>query len=317
MKLRLPALGFILLLPFAVIAQKEGCIDQKAKNYDKEAVINDGSCLYSPKSVKPKTLVHHLPDSVMETSGLIWWRGSYWTHNDSEGGNLIYRLDSLTGMIIQKVEVTNAGNFDWEDIAHDKEYIYIGDFGNNWGSRTDLVIYKLPKALIPHSGDTSVAAERINFGYGDQTDYSIKNRANDYDCEALLSFGDSLYLFTKNWVSHSSRLYALPKVPGDYVIYPLDEFLVDGLVTGAAMNENTKEVVLCGYRNYIPFVWVLSDYWKNDFFGGNKRRIDFNKLAGTQTEGVTSKDNRIFILSAERTLINDAKLFKIDLKRIL
>jgi hypothetical protein len=94
--------------------------------------MNDGSCIYAPKSVRPKTIVHHLPDSVMETSGLIWWRGSYWTHNDSEGGNMVYRLDSLTGSIIQKIEVTNAGNFDWEDIDHDVDYIYIGDFGNNW-----------------------------------------------------------------------------------------------------------------------------------------------------------------------------------------
>lgn len=317
MHLRLLALSILFLFHYTGFAQKEGCNDPQAINYDKDAVMNDGSCLYSPKSVKPKTMVDHLPDSVMETSGLIWWKGSIWTHNDSEGGNYIFRLDSASGKIIQRVQVASAGNFDWEDMDQDHDYIYIGDFGNNWGSRTDLVIYKIAKAQIPDTGVVAAESERIYFSYGDQTDYSVRNRSNDYDCEAMISFGDSLYLFTKNWVSQSSRLYALPKVPGNYVIYPLDEFNADGLITGAALNGNNNELVLCGYRNYIPFVWVLSDYWKNDFFGGNKRRIDLRKLAGTQTEGVTWKDQRVFILSSEKTLINDAKLFKIDLKRIL
>ncbi|HLO90823.1 MAG: T9SS C-terminal target domain-containing protein [Chloroflexota bacterium] len=306
----------IFMLPLAALSQKIGCTDPEAKNFDHEAIINDGSCVYAPKSYRPRVLVQHLPDSVMETSGLILWRDSFWTHNDSDGGNILYRLDPKSGKIIQKISVGNATNVDWEDIDQDDQFIYIGDFGNNLGSRKDLVIYKIPKNQIAEYGNTEVAAFMIHFSYGDQTDFSVRNRANDYDCEAMISFGDSLFIFTKDWVSLSSKMYAVPKIPGNYLIYPLDEFNADGLITGAAIDQESKQLILSGYKNYVPFVWLLDDYWRNDFFGGNKRKIDFCKLIGSQTEGITYTGNGVFIISSEKTPVNDAKLFRFDVKDI-
>lgn len=316
MQLRYWLILLAITIPVIVRSQKEGCTDPKAKNYDQEAIINDGSCVYAAKAFRPSVLIPHLPDSVMETSGLILWRGSYWTHNDSDGGNILYRLDSTDGRIIQKITLSNAVNIDWEDIDQDERFIFIGDFGNNLGSRSDKVIYLIPKDSIPLTGNSGVQTQRIRFTYGDQSDYTSKNRANDYDCEALLSFGDSLYLFTKNWASLTSRLYAIPKNSGNYSIYPLDEFDADGLITGAALDIKSRQLVLCGYKNFVPFVWILSDYRKNDFFGGNKRRIDFWELLGAQTEGITSTEEGIFIISCEKTAVNDAKLFRFDVNRI-
>lgn len=316
MQVRLLLITLSCLFPFVGWSQKEGCTDPKAKNYDPEAIVNDGSCVYRHTVYRPQVVIAHLPDSVIETSGLIFWNDSYWTHNDSEGSAAIFRLDTLTGSLMQRVAVKNATNIDWEDITHDDSYIYIGDIGNNLGSRQDQVIYMLPKNGIPDTGNVVIDPQKITYRFGDQTDYSIMNRANDFDCEALLSFGDSLYLFTKNWVTLTCRLYAIPKVPGHYVIFPIDEFNADGLITGAAMDLTTKQLVLCGYKNYVPFVWLLDNFWRNDFFGGNKRRIDFWELAGAQTEGITSIDRDVFMISAEKTLVNDAKLFRLDLKEI-
>ncbi len=85
----------------------------------------------------------NLPDKVDETSGLIYLNGYVWTFNDSGGEPEIYKIDNESGKIIQTVRITNGENFDWEDITRDESFIYIGDFGNNWGTRKDLKIYKI------------------------------------------------------------------------------------------------------------------------------------------------------------------------------
>jgi hypothetical protein len=38
----------------------------------------------------------------------------------------------LVRAVLRTVAITNATNVDWEDIAQDASYIYIGDIGNNF-----------------------------------------------------------------------------------------------------------------------------------------------------------------------------------------
>ncbi len=296
---------------FTISAQQSGCTDSAAINFDPKAVLNDGSCRYKPVAMKLPVLIRRLPKTVIETSGLIFWRDSYWTHNDSDNKNELYRLDAKNGKIIQTIAVANADNYDWEEVTQDDDFIYIGDFGNNLGNRMDLKIYKIVKSAIPDTGDASVMSDTIAFAYGDQEDFSIKNLSNDYDCEAMIAFGDSLFIFTKNWVSGSTRLYALTKTPGNYTIYPADEFDVNGLITGAAYDKEHSQIVLIGYRNYFPFVWRLWDFKYNDFFGGNKRRYEFRELFGAQTEAITYTSGGVFVISCEKTPIQKTRLFEV------
>ena len=79
---------------------------------------------------------HELPAEVIETSGLLFLNGKLITHNDSGDDSNLYEIDTITGNITRTVSVSNATNIDWEDIAQDDTYIYIGDFGNNNGTRT-------------------------------------------------------------------------------------------------------------------------------------------------------------------------------------
>ncbi len=314
-----PVLYFLLpalLLPAISWAQQEGCTDSLALNFDVNAVMNDGSCTYADFNLKFRRAVSKMPASINESSGLIWWRNCYWTHNDNGGKNEVYCLDSITGTIKQTISIKDATNNDWEDMTHDEDYIYIGDFGNNFGNRSDLSIYKVAKIDIPVNGDTIVDCEKINFSYADQREFTARNLNNDYDCEAMTSFGDSLYLFTKNWITFTSRLYAMPKKPGSYYIYPIDEYNINGLVTGACFDADSRRVVLCGYHNYIPFIVIFSDYWRNDFFGGNKRRINFENHFATQTEAITFIRDNTYSISSERTRIRKSRIYNIDLTEI-
>ncbi len=244
-----------------------------------------------------------LPKEVDETSGLIFWRNSLWTHNDSGGLPVIYRIDTLSGKVLQRISVKNVKNKDWEDISQDSSFIYVGDIGNNSGNRHDLCIYKIKKTDIPLSGDVSVTAEKIAFSYPDYKGPVKNRRHNNFDCEALMSVGDSLYLFSKDWEDQQSRLYALPKSPGKYVARLMSKYDVHGLITGADYRPNTGTIVLIGYTrgSWIPFVMLLTNFKEHAFFSGNMRRINMPNAKASQTEGIAfAKGNRVYVSSEGR-----------------
>jgi len=285
------------------IGQIEGCTDPQALNYNSGATWNDGSCFYDETFFIPDHYTY-LPDTLSETSGLIYCLGGIWTFNDSGSDAKIYKLDSINGDIIQNITISNGGNVDWEDIAQDEDHIYVGDFGNNAGNRKDLVIYKITKSDIPASGNADVFAEIIAYSYADQVDFTPQLNDNEYDCEAMICVEGNIYFFTKNWVSETTRLYTLPAEPGNHSIWPVDSLDVSGLITGAAYSDDLDQIVLCGYRNYAPFLFLLFDYHENSFFSGNKRKIQMPGIFGAQTEGVCFKEGYTALLSCEKSLFN-------------
>lgn len=244
----------------------------------------------------------NLPEKVNETSGLIHYSGSLWTFNDSGGKPELYKINKETGKINQKIFLENAENYDWEDITQDDEYIYIGDFGNNRGNRKDLKIYKIAKKDISaKKKKAEVEAEVIEFAYNDQTSFEIKNRKNNFDCESLISYGDSLIIFTKNWVNGKTRMYKLPKVPGKYKLEPVDSFDADGLVTGADFNAKTKELILLGYKDYLPFMFLFQGFNGQSLNTGQVYRINFRRMKNAQTEGIIWLNDETIVFSAEQT----------------
>jgi hypothetical protein len=292
---------FAVVLNTSVQAQNgRGCTDKSAKNYDVSAVVNDGSCQYKPVVYNPP-FKYLLPEKVKETSGLIYYDNALWTINDSGNPAVLYRLDPLTGSVTGSIKVSNAENHDWEALAQDKDYIYIGDFGNNKGNRNDLQIIKIAKKDLPASGNGQVEATFIWFSYPDYPGHIDKRKNNNFDCESMICVGDSLYLFSKNWQNSRTRLYSLPVKEGEYSARLLDEFNSRGLITGADYNENTKEITLVGYTNktWLPFLWLLSDFKDQHFFSGNKRRIDMLNIPATQTEGIAYTNGRQCVITSE------------------
>ena len=84
-----------------------------------------------------------LDGSIEESSGMIFLDGRTITHNDSGGGAILFEVDQQTCKVTRQVAIANATNRDWEDIEQDGTYIYIGDIGNNNGTRQDLKIYRI------------------------------------------------------------------------------------------------------------------------------------------------------------------------------
>ncbi|RYE23374.1 MAG: T9SS C-terminal target domain-containing protein [Sphingobacteriales bacterium] len=287
-----------------------GCTDPASKNYNVAAKLNDGSCKYDSTHYQPQR-VAELPSTISETSGLIWDDGNLWTMNDSDSPAEFYKIDSADGRIIQTVHVDKYPNVDWEEMTADADYLYIGDFGNNAGRRRDQKILKIAKKDIGTGSDVHVKAEAISISYSDQTDLEPEAYKHNFDCEAMISIGDSLYLFTKNWGDFGTKVYKLAKTPGKYRISPYDSFSVNGLITGAAYNKGTKEIILLGYTNWSKYsmMWFLNGYTGDHFFSGNKQRVDMGNGQSWQTEAVCFMPGGGFYISNETAGPNSAAIY--------
>lgn len=294
---RLFALAGALLLGGRLCAQVSGCTDPLAINYQPAAQQNDGSCLYAPVTLLPGQQ-WLLPASLAETSGLIFWENQLWTHNDDSDQRL-YAFSPQSLPALQSYPLADCVNLDWEDVAQDDDYVYVGDFGNNAsGNRSDLRILRVEKSSLL-AGDALV--DTLFFSYELQTTPGpAPPNQTDFDCEAFIAWGDSLYLFTKEWVSYGCAVYVLPKVPGSHVARFQSRHAVEGLITGATRVPDNPWVVLSGYSPFLqPFVYLLYDFEGDRFWSGNKRKLLLN-MPFHQVEGIATADGRHFFLSNER-----------------
>ena len=282
------------------------------------------SCLYACNKRHATSLTdsqvivsfkHTLPSLLHESSGLCYTNGNLWTFGDSGNPNAVYKIDTTTGAILQTVTVQNFPNEDWEDIAADEDYIYIGDFGNNNGTRKDLKILRIRKSDISTASIVNINAEAISFSYTDQEDFT-ENKNNNFNCEALVAIENNLYIFSKDEGDFQTRSYELPKEPGSYSATPISSFNVEGEITSAAYNPATKELALGGYESQKlhPFIWFFKDFADNHFFEGAKTKVS---LSGNdtlwQTEGMDYSSSSQIFLSCESTPDINASLFTASL----
>lgn len=283
-----------------------GCTDPQAINFNGDAITNDGSCLYEPTNYAPTGISNLASPLLAENSGVIALNESLWVLNDGGNNTSLYELDTL-GNFLREVVVYNVQNVDWESLAENDTHVFVGDFGNNSGTRLDLSIIKIEKEQLLNSTQDSVPGFEMQFSYADQIDFSGPANGHNYDCEAFFAFDDSLFLFSKNWQDNLVKKYALPdEWQGTYITEPSEVFNIAGMVTGASIDKNSGNISLLAYIDnelgiYNSFIYMLWDYTDNGFFSGNKRRIDIGSMFTLgQTEGIVmNAGHRGFITSEE------------------
>ncbi|QCW98632.1 hypothetical protein FGM00_00285 [Aggregatimonas sangjinii] len=245
--------------------------------------------------------VADLPSSLDENSGIAMFNDStVWLIEDKGNGDNIYKVNHK-GEIIQKLEVKNAKNGDWEDLATNSNgNLYIGDFGNNDNNRKNLTIYKLPNPET-EPGD-KIDAKKIKFRYPEQKDFPAKKEDRVFDAEAFFHYGQNLYIFTKNDgnpFTGETSIYRVIDKKGKQ-----DAKLVGRLnicldwntcrITSADISPNGKTIVLLGYGK----LWRLTDFTLNDFSGVTIEEFDLG--IRTQLESVCFSDNDTLFLSDEK-----------------
>jgi hypothetical protein len=251
-------------------------------------------------------IVCDMPDSVFETSGIcVVSPNRLYTHNDSGDQPRFYEIDTL-GTLLRTIWLGQSTAIDFEDITRDDAgNIYIGDFGNNLNLRTDLRIYKLSDPQLLSSDTTPVAV--IGFNYPDQQLFPPPAADQNFDCESLIYYRDSLYLFSKNrGISEYSRIYRLPAQPGNYTATLVDSVYTGKWLTSAALNPGHDALVLLSETQ----LWIYRNFTGGDFSMAAGTRLEMDS---TQKEGITFINDTAVYISDERFLGLGGHLYYLSL----
>lgn len=257
-------------------------------------------------------VVTPLNTSLGESSALIRLGGKLITLNDSGGESALYEIDTTSGNYLRKVTVSNATNVDWEELCLDNHYIYIGDFGNNDGSRTNLCIYRVSILDFQNTPNDTVTADSILFSYSNQLDFSPALYATNFDAEAFIAQNDSLYIFTKNWIDASCNVYSLPKTPGNTQAQLVDHINSNGLVTGATYDTINHVLSLIGYTYNHAFIIHINSFSFPVFSGGSSVQYSISTPESMQTEGIAANSINQFYVTAETHNSGNAALYRIN-----
>ncbi len=239
-----------------------------------------------------KYRVAELNEKIQETSGLNIFNTKLYTFNDSGNTSEIFELDPKTGEIVSSFEI-NAENKDWEALTNDGKNFYIGDFGNNAGTRKDLKIYRVPFSDTIVQNDS---VKIISFEYPEQNDLSSKNGSTDFDAEAMIYLNGKIHLFTKEWASKATSHYIIdPEISERQKAVKTEVFQTNFLVTDASYFD--KKLYLIGYAKKTEvFLEIFNETKPGVFFNENPKRYFLGSaLSIGQIEGIAVDENGIYI----------------------
>lgn len=246
-----------------------------------------------------------LSDSLKESSGLTNLEGRLFSFNDSGNTSEIFEIKPGSSFI-EKTFQTGLTNIDWEAITNDGENFYIGEFGNNLGTRRDLKVYQ-----VPFKNDSLIAdsIKIIPFYYPEQDDFTAKNINHNFDAEAMIFFDGNIHLFTKEWVTNTVSHYLIDKnMKETQPAQKLESFDTGFVVTDASVFDNKLYVV--GYTKKASVFLMVFEKDENGslFFNKPLKKFALGRAFNIgQIEGITATEKGIYI-SGER--------FNIKIKKV-
>jgi hypothetical protein len=264
------------------------------------------------------TTICKLPKEVKECSGIIndARHELLWAIADSGNQNVVYGLTNK-GRIAKTITLSNVANIDWEDITSDPAgNLYIGDFGNNENTRTDLAIYKVPATALESS--TVNVTTKISFAYPEQKEFPPKKKGLFYDCEAFFEHKGYFYLFTKNrskGFDGTTFMYQVPNQSGFHQAKLLGKFITCAdyqhcAITSVAISPDASKIVLLSHSK----VWLLDHFKDNKFLNGAVSELDLNHFS--QKEAVCFKDDKTLLIADEKTKKTGGKVYEVTLSSL-
>jgi hypothetical protein len=236
--------------------------------------------------------ISYLDEKIRETSGLNLFGGKLYTFNDSGNTPELFQIDKTSGKIISAWPV-NAENKDWEALTNDGKNFYIGDFGNNSGTRKDLEIYKVP---FENNGLKNEQITLIQFEYPEQTDFIPGYLKTNFDTEAMIWLNGKIHLFTKEWGAKSTSHYIIdPEISEKQKAQKTESFKTGFVVTDASYHSG--KLYFVGYtRKTEVFLDIFSETEPGIFFKEAPKRYYLGSaLSIGQIEGIAVDENGLYI----------------------
>ena len=249
-----------------------------------------------------------LPISVYETSGLEIINGNLVTINDSGNPSNLYYLNQDGELLFRRI-FNDLKNNDWEDLTADEEFIYIADTGNNFDTRENLRIIKIP------IDSENNYFEIINFYYPEQVKFITLEKSSQYDAEGLITIGENLIIFTKNKLKKITEIYTLPKIAGTYEAKKIGSLNIQSIITGADYDSKTKLLALTGslsFKGDKYYIFKIKDFDPKKTINNH---IDMYEIpiGKSQVESIKIIDKNNFWVTSEAETFGSPYLFKISL----
>ncbi len=239
-----------------------------------------------------------LGSEITEASGIADSKanpGFLWVEEDS-GNPADLILLGHDGNISKIIPVSGANNRDWEDLVlgagpeSGKDYLYIGDIGDNNSEYTSYDIYRMEE---PQQAVSTIASfDKLSFLYPDAS----------HDAEAFLVDAASLDIFIITKQDNNSKIFRLA--------YPqftsgnnMAEFVADlpyNGVVSAAQSPDNKEIIVKTYTKL--FYYKREEGMSiSDALNGDAEELDYTIEA--QGEALTfAVDNSGFYTLPEQAL---------------
>lgn len=210
--------------------------------------IKPGGC----PTFKPPAWQGDLTASELsEASGLAPSRrspGVVWTHNDS-GASVLLTSD-LKGEPLGVYTLQGAALRDWEDMAlgpgpvADKQYLYIGDIGDNNKDRNSVKVYRAPEPPV----DVNQANVMAAIGGVETLSFTYPGGARDSESLLVDPVSGDLFLVTKVVGASAEVFRAAAPVQSGALEHVADADLgAMGLATGGSVSAAGDWVVVRSY----------------------------------------------------------------------
>lgn len=236
--------------------------------------------------------VAQLSDTIQENSGLNFFGKQLFTFNDSGNTSELFEINPASGKILNVLK-TNLRNKDWEALTNDGKNFYIGDFGNNAGTRKDLKIYKIP---FKNDSLKLDSIKTLAFYYPEQKEFVPKNINNDFDAEAMIFLNGKIHVFTKEWASKGVSHYVVdPEIQENQQAEKTEFFQTDFVVTDASYFQG--KLYLVGYTKMTQvYLMIFDESESGKFFQSGYRKFHLgSSLSIGQIEGIAVDGNGIYI----------------------
>lgn len=237
-------------------------------------------------------IVASLEQNLLETSGLCFYNDKLYSFNDGGNPSAVYEINPINAKTI-KVVPTSIKNKDWEAITSDGNDIFLGDFGNNLGTRKDLSVYQLKL-----KNDTLKSVNQLSFEFSNQTNFTSQNRNHNFDVESMIFLENKLHIFTKEWKTKGTSHYIIEIDRTDkQKLVPLEFFKTKFILTDACFYNN--QLYTIGYTKKGRCFLQLFDKDEHGLFFKDtplKFRLGHILKLG-QIEGIAVNQDGIYISS--------------------
>ena len=192
--------------------------------------------------VQPFYQIDYRP--LVESSGLQYWQGAWWSHNDSGGAPVLFRGDDPSFKGAQPYHIKGAKAVDWEEITIIGDDLLICDIGDNGRRRDDLRLYRV--AWNAKTAEVTLKAT-----------YEISYPDGKHDAEAVAVVGDKLTIVSKHRGEGYTGVYQFDELKENEanVATLVGKLDIDEkcMITAADYDAEKKKLVLLSYTRIFVY----------------------------------------------------------------